>query len=141
MFKFIRNNGSFLFGLFGFLLVVGGIFGAFLSLSPANQQVSLHELNGTWESAYADTTIVALVKDGRIEIDFSAPGTSGGAPLYWLGSFTEENRNGNTFVSVKDDSKAVMSRADTKDFTYHNGELSFELRILGRTSMVDLVRK
>lgn len=110
------------------------------SSSPAEgKPVSLV---GTWTGETDTAKMIATVTDSTIEIMWKTEDTTA---LYWKGSFNAPaNFSGENTVITSDGDLAAMensilaSRHKTKTFTYDDGELSFELTVMGVTKTIKL---
>ena len=108
--------------------------------APAN-------LEGNWiDSEYteSDSYMTATITDNVIEIYWCMDGGESTA-LYWAGSFAPPTTPGDySWDSVNDTEKTstalLASGAETKTFSYKNGEILFELTAIGVTRTVHLVR-
>lgn len=67
--------------------------------------------------------------------------------MYWAGTFTapSESTNEYTWTSENDTNKTeaalLASTADTKEFTYKNGEITYEASAMGSTTTVRLEKQ
>ncbi|MFT8705370.1 hypothetical protein [Bifidobacterium aquikefiricola] len=104
------------------------------------------DLTGTWASKSddaSDTTMQATVKDSTIEINWVTPDSTS---LYWTGSYEAPTEATDTYSWTSQGDTETMSSAllasqdSTKDFTYENGELTFETSALGATKTIRLHR-
>lgn len=116
------------------------------SLSPSTDPVSL---DGEWKqtnSGSTDSWQAATITGDTIEIDWVA-GNGDTRSIYWVGDVAVPADAGRTFTwsstrdQEKTDSALLASTADTKDFTYDNGEISYSASILGTTSTIRLERE
>lgn len=101
-------------------------------------------LLGTWVSTNQDLDMVANVTRGNIDISMNSGGVSA---LYWRGTFLVPTPISDNMLipSVADkaalESSLLGSGADTKDFQYKNGQLSYDFTIAGITQTVYLERR
>ena len=105
------------------------------------------DLSGTWvqvnkesEGSYQE----AVISGDTIEVNWISPDTKS---LYWAGTFvapttadepyvwTSENDTEKTSVAI------LASTAETKDFTYADGQLSYEVTALGVTKTVRMEKQ
>lgn len=104
------------------------------------------DLRGDWiESTYTekDTYMIATVTDDTIEVNWCSDGGESTA-IYWVGTYTAPTESGDyTWDSVRDkertDSALLASDAETKTFTYTNGEITYDQSALGTTVTVHLI--
>ena len=102
-------------------------------------------LAGNWEEADKSETYQAgFIDDSTIEIYWIMD--DGTYALYWSGSYSKPDtaENNYTWESQNDksrtDSALLASSDDMKQFTYSNGELSYEVSAMGMTRTVVLVQ-
>lgn len=97
----------------------------------------LQDLNGNWAADNNNGgTITAVVKDEQITLIIN---NEGAKMLYWVGTFQSFASVGDMVKSTKVDvPKAVLSRATSKDFIIGEGTISFELSVMGKTTIVEL---
>ena len=101
------------------------------------------DLSGSWVSTGSEAGFEAEISDGEITVnavgeDFRA--------LYWQGTFPTEQVTGETVITSEGDIEALShalmgSGAETKEFTYSDGDLSFEFSIMGTTRTIHMERK
>lgn len=105
------------------------------------------DLTGTWvqtNSNSKDSYQEAVISDGYIEINWIGVDTKS---LYWAGDYVAPTTADEPYVwtSTNDKSKTdtalLASTADTKEFTYEDGELSYEASALGTTMTVRMERQ
>lgn len=103
------------------------------------------DLTGEWEQTNKnsdDSYQVATISDGVIEIFFVSPDTKS---LYWSGTAETPDADPFTWDSVADhektDASIMGSMDDTKTFTYDNGELSFDVSMMGTTMTVRMEKQ
>ena len=90
-------------------------------------------LPATLDGQYSNDDFSATVVTDRIEIR-----TSNGM-LYWVGTFSSSAVPGDVVTSTKIDvPKAVLSQADSKDFTIGDGSFTFEFKIMGTTTVEEV---
>ncbi len=120
-------------------LLLGGCSGADSSAS---------NLTGTWvqKSTTGDSGMQAVINQDSISIDVVSDGGDSRS-IYWKGSFDPElgGEDAATIVSERDseamNSAWLASSADSKEFTYENGELSYEQSAMGTTSIIRLEKQ
>lgn len=105
------------------------------------------DLTGTWvEKDAGESTQTATITADTISIDWVNE-TEKTTAVYWVGSFpapdtTEDEYN---FTSARDaeatDMAILASTADSKDFTYADGVLSYVVEAMGTSKTVELVRQ
>lgn len=101
------------------------------------------DLTGVWTQIDAsDSYQQATIQGDTIEINWiSSDGTSA---LYWAGSFTapEDSTEPYSWISNNDTSKtsgALLASGDaTKEFTYENSTISYEVSMMGVTTTLQL---
>jgi hypothetical protein len=106
------------------------------------------DLTGTWKqsnSHSADNYQQATITGSTIAIDWVAD-NGATTSVYWAGSFTPPTAAGSySWTSENDTSKtsnALLASSDpTKDFSYENGVISYQVSALGTTTTVELKRK
>ena len=108
------------------------------------------DLAGTWKSidgeASGNNYQQAVITADTISIDWidEAEGT---AMVYWVGTFDAPTEPGDTWkwTSVRDaaatDTALLASSDDTKQFEYKNGQLSYELTMMGETTTLHLEKQ
>lgn len=103
-------------------------------------------LTGDWEQTNKnseDSYQIATITDDTIEVFWKTPDMQA---LYWSGTFVPPTVAGDySWESAADHEKtdfAIMAAsADTKTFTYSNGELSYEVAAMGVTTTVRMAKK
>lgn len=111
--------------------------------TPAPTPEPAPDLTGVWTQVDAsDSYQQATIQGDTIEINWiSSDGTSA---LYWAGSFTapEDSAEPYSWISNNDTSKtsgALLASGDaTKEFTYENGTISYEVSMMGVTTTLQL---
>lgn len=130
------------------LLIFSGIFVLVMVFTNTGQDdvktaasgpdLPLVELTGEWTSVSNEPKIEAEVKDDTIMMRFVEGDT---AMNYWYGTFKAAESDGATIVSDKlETDRVVLSDAESKDFVFNDGELSFELEVMGVIRTVVLTR-
>ena len=114
--------------------------------TPAPTPEPVPDLIGDWEQTNKnseDSYQIATITDNVIEVFWKTPDMQA---LYWSGTFTPPTAAGSySWESAADHEKtdfAIMAAsADTKTFTYSNGELSYEVQAMGVTTTVRMAKK
>lgn len=120
------------------------------SNTPANNEPSEPlDLTGTWiqtNNESDDSWQEAIIVDGTITINWVSD-NGDTKSLYWAGSYDEptEASTEYTWTSNNDreqtDYALLASQDDTKDFTYKDGEISYDVSALGTTTKVMLEKQ
>ena len=137
--------------------VVGCGTGSFSGSTKENSKTSQSEekeeeakkptdLTGVWASENKDGSYQeATITDDSIEINWiSDDGAT--KSVYWSGTYTaptefvEEYSWTSDRNKEKTDSALLASTDDTKEFTYKNGKISYEVSAMGTTSTVELTQ-
>lgn len=104
-------------------------------------------LSGTWvqiNSESEDSYQQAVIEDDYMTINWVNPDSEA---LYWAGTFVAPTEPGDSYAwsSENDTEKtgtALLASSDaTKDFTYANGRISYELTAMGVTMTVEMERQ
>jgi len=99
------------------------------------------DLTGKWSYSKDTVQFEAEVKGGDIEVYLTLDDTKG---LYWSGTFENEAVDGQEISSDADtaalDESLYGSTAESKDFTFTNGELHFDFTIMGTDTDISLRR-
>lgn len=101
------------------------------------------DLTGEWKMSNAksdDADMVATITEDSISVSFVVEGDS---YLYWSGSYVAPTEAGDTYKWTSEaDGEAASalmgSSEETKDFSYNNGTLSFDVTIDGETATVEM---
>lgn len=103
------------------------------------------DLTGTWVSEKSgDSYQEAVITEDSIEINWMSTDSKS---LYWAGSYTapESDVTEYSWTSTNDkektDSALLASGDDTKDFSYKDGVISYEVSALGTTKTMKLKRE
>lgn len=102
------------------------------------------DLTGDWKASNDTFKMTATIEEDTITVFWEDGDTKS---LYWAGSFKapETADEPYTWASENDheqtDKAMLASSADTKDFTYEKGELSFEASAMGTTSTVRMKKE
>lgn len=107
------------------------------------------DLSGTWVQINSNSDEAwqeATIADGTIEINWiSDKGET--KSLYWSGTYEAPTKSTNEYEwtskndKEKTDSALLASGADTKDFTYKDGVISYEASAMGTTTTIKLERQ
>lgn len=111
---------------------------------PTEEKVEAPDLTGVWHST-DDSAFVqrATIAGTAMTIDWVPQDGSPDSRLYWAGTFeAPEVEGAYTWTSTNDHSRTgaelLASGDDTKDFTYEDGEISYEVSALGESGTVTL---
>lgn len=104
------------------------------------------DLNGAWEQSNKkseENYHAAEIIDGVITVNWIAPDSSS---LYWVGSVPSENTDEAFSWTSQGDTETMASALmasseDTKEFSYADGVLSYEVTAVGTTMTIKLERK
>ena len=106
------------------------------------------DLTGNWAQKGkegSDSFQAGYIKDGVIELFWISDGGDTHM-LYWSGSYEAPTSADDEYAwesvndKIKTDSALMASGDDSKTFNYKNGEISYEVSIMGQTGTVTLVR-
>ncbi|MBH0098589.1 lipoprotein [Salinibacterium sp. NSLL150] len=104
------------------------------------------DLTGDWKqsnSASTDAYQQAKISDDEITIEWVSDGGDT-VSTYWVGTFEAPVDGGEPYTWTSErneeatDSALLASTADSKEFTYEGGVVSYEVSALGTTTIVDL---
>lgn len=108
----------------------------------APKQAGISDFSGTWkQTGDNDSYQEAVIADGTIEIYWMSTDTKS---LYWAGTFENPDKEVTeyTVISENDHDKTDMamlaSGADTKEITYKDGTLNYDVSAMGTTKTVHL---
>lgn len=123
-----------------------------LAAEQAEQQTAetptAPDLSGDWVYTSPDNkddALKASITDGVITVEWDLQST-GITGIYWVGTFEAPTTNDEpyTWTSQRDtvatDSELLAATSDTKDFTYKDDTLSFDVSIQGDTANVQMKR-
>lgn len=106
----------------------------------------LLDLTGLWvqQDANSESYMVATIKDnGTIGVFFIIEGEES-TWTYWVGSYEAPETTNDQYRWTSENTYSgnglLASNAKTKDFSYSNGVLSFDITIEGETGTVNLIR-
>jgi hypothetical protein len=106
---------------------------------PAEINLPLVQLEGSWRAEYNGTVFVAKVASEIIEIDLQS--ADGSTMKYWYGTFKSSESAGQSVTSnIVDTQEIVLSQAKSKVFAVEKHSLSFEFKAMGVTKVVELKR-
>lgn len=106
------------------------------------------DLNGNWAQKGkegSDSFQAGYIENGVIELFWISDGGETHM-LYWSGSYEAPTSADDEYTwesvndKIKTDSALMASSDDTKTFEYKNGEISYEVSIMGQTGTITLVR-
>ena len=102
------------------------------------------DLSGTWTSEKSgDSYQEAIITDNYIEINWMSKGSKS---LYWAASYvaTESAVSEYSWTSENDKDKTgsalLASGDDTKEFTYKDGVISYDVSAMGTTTTMKLTK-
>lgn len=106
--------------------------------TPASMTGVWHQVDGT-----QNEDMTATIDHGEIQIVLHLGQTSG---VYWDGSFDfdQAHRNANVFDVVSETNHPdgmFTSKLPTKTFSYKDGVLSYEFKIVGTTRTIELKKE
>ncbi|WP_177370998.1 hypothetical protein [Brachybacterium vulturis] len=118
--------------------------GASEAAEPAEGKAEAPDLTGVWHST-EDSVFVqrATIAGTAMTIDWVPQDGSPDSRLYWVGTYEAPEAEGShAWTSTNDHSRTraelLASSADTKDFTYEDGKISYEVSALGESGTVAL---
>lgn len=96
------------------------------------------DLTGAWNTdAKSKVRMGAKIAAGTIQVDMVGDAT---IMSYWYGTFENVKDGGTVTSKAIDNGRIFLSTAPTKDFTYKDGKLSFQISAMGITNVVELTR-
>lgn len=109
--------------------------------APAAQSTPI-SLDGQWHQTNGMPTMsmAGSISHGTIHLDLTLGDVNG---VYWDGSFDTDQMSGDSFVITSQSNYPdgmLSSPADSKEFTYENGVLSYQFTIRGMTETVKLIK-
>ena len=109
---------------------------------PLASEAAAPDLTGVWEATSGGFSQEAFIAGSTMTINW-LPEDGSDPALYWAGSFVAPTSDGkHTWTSDNDhgktDSALLASGDGTKDFTFENGAISYEVSALGTTATVTL---
>ncbi len=114
--------------------------------SPVEPVVEVEplDLTGTWvheDSAEGSTYMAAVINDDSIGVFFIVDGDTF---TYWVGTYEAPSSDDDSYSWVSKNTYTgngiLSSSAETKEFNYKNGQLSYELTFQGKTGTISLIR-
>ena len=135
-------------------LTLAGCSGGSTEQEPAastaqEEQAQPLDLTGSWKQvnkSSEDSWQEAVIEDDTITINWVSDGGDTKS-LYWAGTYEAptDDTESYSWVSENDTSKTdkslLASTAETKDFKYDNGVLSYEATAMGTTTTVKMERQ
>lgn len=131
--------------------MITGVAGCSTTEEPNENQTTQEEkheptdLTGTWASEDQEGSYQeAVITEDKIEINWITPDSTA---IYWIGTYQAPDKEVNeyTWTSTGDQeamqSALLASTAESKDFTYKNGVISYEASMMGVTKTVELKKK
>lgn len=111
---------------------------------PTEEKVAAPDLTGVWDST-EDSAFVqrATISGTTMVIDWVPQDGSPDSRLYWAGTFeAPETDAAHSWTSANDHSRTgaelLASSDDTKEFSYEDGKISYEVSALGESGTVTL---
>lgn len=113
-----------------------------------SSEANVPDLSGEWQQSNSeskDSYQSATISGTTIEVNWVSDGGDTRA-LYWAGTFTAPTAAGGySWTSINDVEKTenalLASGSDTKEFTFSDGVISYEVTALGMTTTVRLAQK
>lgn len=104
-------------------------------------------LEGKWHQVNADSAswMDAEISGDEISVDWVSDGGET-TSIYWIGSYDSPTEAGDSYTWTSDKDEEAVGNAllasgnDTKEFSYENGELTFEVTAMGTTTTVHMER-
>lgn len=139
-------------GVLATALLVGGCSGPEDSSSDqpsAEQESTVSDLTGVWSEENVnseDAWMEAVITEGTISIDWVSDGGDTRF-VYWVGTFNPEVEGASpqdvvSERNVEETDRALLaSSADTKEFTYDDGKLSYSQSTMGVTMTIALEKQ
>ena len=102
------------------------------------------DLTGTWASPENEGSYQeAIISDDTIEVNWiSDAGAT--KSIYWIGTYSPPTENSNEYSwtsernKEKTTSALLASSDDTKNFTYKDGKITYEVSVMGTTTTYEL---
>lgn len=116
---------------------------------PAEETKQPPSLIGEWKqinSQSEDSYQSAIITADTIEVYWISDGGDTKS-LYWAGSFSAPTTTEDAFILTsendreKTDSAILASTSDIKEFTFSNGQISYEVSALGTTTTVRMEKQ
>lgn len=143
----IRTIVTFISAL-AFAILVSTVAAYFFTDDAEAKPVAPKTLIGTWhqtESGIDGIIMVAEIREDTIEVDLKTRDDAGG--LYWLGTFNGTKDPAGKFIYASEGDADAMrnsmfgSQDSGKSFVYEDGDLSFNFKMLGKSTTVHLEKK
>lgn len=117
------------------------------STSEQTKPLEPTDLTGTWASEDNNGSwMEATIQSGTISINWVYD-NGDTKSIYWIGTYTapEEYVKEYSWTSKRDkentDTALLASTNESKDFTYSNGKISYEVSMLGTTTQMELTKE
>lgn len=115
--------------------------------SRSKEDKTIPDLTGTWKSENNDGSYQeAIITEDSIEINWVVDDGKTKS-IYWAGTFTAPTEASDTYkwTSERDKEKTDMallaSTDDSKDFSYSNGKISYQVSAMGTTTTLELTKE
>jgi hypothetical protein len=92
-------------------------------------------LDGAYESVSNGVSIRASIEGKNLVITMTNDGTT---ITYWRGSFDNLAKPGTNVASVADNTVALLSESDTKEFTVGDNTISYTMTMMGVSRQIEL---
>ncbi|MCM1218148.1 MAG: hypothetical protein NC548_26985 [Lachnospiraceae bacterium] len=132
-------------GILLLVLIIVGV--AFALITGLIGSEKITDFTGTWKSEETNGSYQeAIITGDSIEINWVSDNGKTKS-LYWLGSFSAPSKPVSEYSWTsnidKDETDMALfaSMSDTKNFTYKNGTISYEVSALGSTTIVELKKQ
>ena len=113
----------------------------------SKESESIPDLTGTWKSENNNGSYQeAVITEDSIEINWVMDDGKTKS-IYWAGTFTAPTEATDTheWTSKRDkektDTALLASTDDSKDFSYSNGKISYEVSAMGTTTTLELTKE
>ncbi len=113
----------------------------------SKESESIPDLTGTWKSENNNGSYQeAVITEDSIEINWVMDDGKTKS-IYWAGTFTAPTEATDTheWTSERDkektDTALLASTDDSKDFSYSNGKISYEVSTMGTTTTLELTKE
>lgn len=115
--------------------------------NSSKEDETVPDLTGTWKSENNDGSYQeAVITEDSIEINWVVDDGKTKS-IYWAGTFTAPTEVTDTYewTSERDKEKTDMallaSTDDSKDFSYSNGKISYQVSAMGTTTTLELTKE
>ena len=136
--------------IFGCLLIIITLTACGEKTVKTQESNETLNLFGTWKQTNSNSETsyqeAVISKDGTITINWVNE-EDDSKSLYWAGSFTAPTENTDSYSWTSKNNKEqtesalLASGAETKDFEYKDGIISYEASALGTTTTIKLEKK